>query len=99
MAKTTTRYTTRTEEAAPSAQQESMLAVLIFSPRGAELAARLKPEHFDSGPLFTIAEGVLEYWRRYAMPPGSVHMDDLFADAIRKGKTQRLVHAINGLMA
>jgi len=85
---------------APTAHQDSLLALLAFSPRGAEVVERLRPEYFDTVRYQTIAERLLDYWAKYKKPPGRAHLDDLFAEDLKRAKQPNspLEKAVVGLM-
>lgn len=61
--------------------QQSVLAALCFDgPSGTEIAAQVKPEHFD-GIWRDFVTRVLLYRKRYGKPPGENYTEDLAAQA------------------
>lgn len=94
---TTSRTKAQAGDPIPAPEQESILLVLALDTRGSELAARLKPKHFDV-PYDAVAERLLEYWRQYNEPPGKGHLVDLFAEDVGKEKKPRLKRTIVNLL-
>jgi hypothetical protein len=83
----------QTDETRPLTIQESILAVLAFHARGAELVKLLKPEHFNE-PCNLIAERLLEFRRKYNAPPGLAHLDDMFPEAFTEQRERPLLRRI-----
>jgi hypothetical protein len=102
-AKYRSRFTA--EEVVPPSLQESIVALIAFDKRGAEVFAWLQPHHFDE-PANEIVAACQDYWKKYNKPPGRGHLDDLFTQELverPRGRIANFLHKIvlleNGMNA
>lgn len=70
----------------PGSLQENILTLLVHSEEyGRQLAHIIDPTLFE-GDYRVFGERAIDYWRRYARPPGP-HMPDLLSDVLESGKS------------
>lgn len=80
----------RERERLPAAQMENILSLLAHDDENGKLAAQLVDPNLFEGDYRTIAQRLVDYWRRYKTAP-KVHTPDLFSDILEDRKQNKAV--------